>query len=328
MLMKHIPVFLLVVIVLGFSNHLGAQSQYSCLFYNLENLFYPADDPENEGDDAFTPEGERHWTWYRYRVKLSQVSRILLCADGWDTPDIIGLCELENRQVLLDLCNHPLLAGLELEILHRDSPDHRGIDVGVLYRKDRVRCLDTAWIQIRDENGRKIQTREIIAATFLVESDTLLFAMNHWSSKFGGELESESGRMQQAETLGRYLDSIRLIHPGYHLVAGGDLNDNSASKPVKMLSEAFGLNEIIPDSEIATYKYQGRWESIDHVFTDRQLAGIARAVIPELDVLLCSDEKYTGHKPWRTYSGYAYQGGVSDHLPLLLRFELPVCEDH
>ena len=141
--MKYIvPLFLLISMTI-----LRASAQESVfVFYNVENLFDVKDDPAT-ADDEFTPDGEKHWTYDRYMEKLDHIARVLVGVGKWNLPGIVGLCEVENLSVLRDLVSHRLLESNDYQIIHRDSPDERGIDVALLYRKDRAHILDVRQMQ-------------------------------------------------------------------------------------------------------------------------------------------------------------------------------------
>jgi len=292
----------------------------SLLFYNTENFFHPLDD-SIPGDDEFTPEGLRHWTYYRYRAKLNGIARVIYASGDWGPPALTGLCEIENRQVLLDLVNHPLLQPFNLRILHRDSPDPRGIDVAVLYRPDLIRVL--SWNCIPAMKEGKIQpTREMLHLSALLKSgDTLDLYVNHWTSKYGGVAASEEKRVGLATQLARVLDSLQLASPGHLLVVTGDLNDGSSSGSVRALTnDGQRLRECIPVSGEGSYKYQGSWELIDHFFVGSGTRSFDYSCeLLALPPLLEDDEKFNGSKPFRTYVGFQYNAGYSDHLPILLR---------
>jgi endonuclease/exonuclease/phosphatase family metal-dependent hydrolase len=247
---------------------------------------------------------------------------VILAVNDWEPPSLIGLCELENKEVLEDIVNHTLLVKFPYGILHRDSPDRRGIDVAILYRTDLLTCIDTCWIPALNEEGETIDTREILSAQFIHKEDTILFIMNHWTSKYGGEMETEEKRKSLALQLGQYIKEEMEKQANLYIISGGDFNDYSKSISLQILREQFLLKEIKHTNGLETYKYKGKWESIDHVF----IAGILDpkkcfSKVPNIPILLEADEKYTGKKPSRTYSGYRYNGGISDHLPLLLFFE-------
>lgn len=296
------------------------ENSYSILFYNIENMFHPSDDSLTKDDD-FTPEGVRRWTYYKYHKKTSSICKLILCANAWDSPDLIGLCELENEQVLKDIINHPLMIKTQYGFLHRESVDHRGMDVALLYREDRTRLLAEHYIQPTNEQGESLKTRDLLIGTFLIGPDTVVVGMNHWTSKYGGEMETEGKRVLQAELLGNYIDSIRLRHPAYHIVVGGDFNDVSMAKSITLLKDKFSAVELDPINFSGSYKYLGRWESLDHVFVggniEKSLVSTRIVVFP---FLLEEDLKNGGDKPKRTFSGYRYNGGISDHLPLLFLY--------
>lgn len=290
------------------------------LFWNTENLFHP-DDDAGSGDDPFTPGGIRKWTYFRYHTKISQLAKVILACGGWNSPDAICLCEIENEKVLRDIINHPLLRKLNYSFIHRDSPDHRGMDVAILYRTEVLDCIDTAWIKIMNRRDEVLPTREILSVIMSDKNDTIIVMMNHWSSKYGGAIESEEKRMLEARTLSKAVDSLLKIHPHSTLIIGGDLNESRQSPAVSSLSASTNLHYLAARGEARSYKYQGKWESIDHVLiSENAISQRFCLKIISASYLLEKDEKYTGEMPFRTYRGYAYNGGVSDHLPLLLTF--------
>ncbi|HKK63872.1 MAG TPA: endonuclease/exonuclease/phosphatase family protein [Bacteroidales bacterium] len=316
---------ILPLILMGSAGNAKAQSPpLTFMFYNVENLFYPQDDSTTDADDDFTPAGIRKWTWNRYHNKTAQLCKIILGINGWEPPDVICFCEIENRNVLTDIVNHQLLINYQYRVIHRESPDHRGMDVGMIYREDRIACTDSGWIKMH-HNGHLEHTREIMTAEFMFhvsnkEQDTLICFMNHWSSKYGGAIESQPKRMTQASMLIDSIDSIRATYPERTIIAGGDFNERTTEPACSRLSQKGSLREIVPSPEKGTYKYQGRWGRIDHVFMkDSCKKYDVSLTVWHHPFLLEADEKFTGDKPRRTYSGYAYNGGISDHLPLLLK---------
>ena len=168
------------------------------MFYNVENLFHPSDDPI-PGDDDFTAEGVRYWSYRRYNSKISSLCKVILASGDWEPPLLIGLCEVENEKVLKDLIYNQLLREYDYHYLHRNSNDHRGIDVALLYRPDQINCLSHDFISNCLPGGRN-KTREILHGTFLLEADTLDVFINHWTSKYGGVYETEEIRVYNAET--------------------------------------------------------------------------------------------------------------------------------
>lgn len=296
------------------------------MFYNVENLFYPEDDPLTR-DDEFSPEGSMHWTWTRYHKKITAVVKVILAAGAGHPPIVIGLCEIENESVLLDIINHPLLMKYEYRIIHRDGPDPRGIDVALLYR-DGFFPLTYSFYSI-EFPGTDDQTREFLHVPGITkQGDSLDILVNHWTSRYGDVVGTASKRLFQANTLKKIRDSLFLCRTDPLIIAIGDFNDGSESDPVKMFSgfkNTFIAEDHFDNAEInGTYKYHGRWETIDHfiITSSREKSQFVKKVFSS-PFLIEADERYTGLKPDRTYIGQTYHGGVSDHLPILLTIHDP-----
>ncbi|MBI1316989.1 endonuclease [bacterium] len=312
-------------------------------FYNAENLFDAQDDSLTQ-DEEFLPEGAKHWTQGRMREKQRNIARILLamsCSD--EPPALFGLCELENRAVLEGIAYSELLTNYTYKAVHFDSPDARGIDVGLLYRPERLRLLYAARLPVTDPTQPEWKTRDILYAKFAVaqQADTLHVFVNHWPSRRGGEEASRPYRMRAAQRLRHAFDSIRSADPWDAIVAMGDLNDGPGDPSLR---EGLGTledpcsprdwngTEIVDLMECAepglgTHKYGGHWEYLDHMIVNGTLfsppfrslgLGPDGVQVVRFDWLLTPDERFTGQKPLRTYEGLRYTGGYSDHLPLYL----------
>ncbi|MEL6976406.1 MAG: endonuclease/exonuclease/phosphatase family protein, partial [Bacteroidota bacterium] len=135
----YLILFLLVCCTQGSAQSTERFAFRSVVFYNVENLF----DTTNDSlvwDDERTPEGRYHWTRSRYETKLNHISKVIRSfktpQGSTILPDVIGVCEVENRKVLDDLVAHPELESLGYDLVHYDSPDKRGIDVALLYRNE------------------------------------------------------------------------------------------------------------------------------------------------------------------------------------------------
>ena len=72
-------------------------------------------------------------------------------------------------------------------------------------------------------------------------------------------------------------------------------------------------------TEQGTHKYQGRWSCLDQFYLSSALAPHANAHIFSPKWLLEEDSKYLDNKPKRTYIGYRYHDGYSDHLPVFIK---------
>lgn len=296
------------------------------VFWNLENYFDPFNDSLTV-DEEFTPAGEKHWTWKKFLVKRNLIAKALLSMHDryGDWPLAVGFAEVENRMVLRQLVEQTPLAKLGYGVVHRDSPDSRGIDVGFIYREEYMTVLEVeAWAVL---TGRERPTRDILhvkAGLYLPggQPDTVHFFINHWPSKFGGEEYSRPFRQAASDTLRRVVEALRDSASGElpPVIVMGDFNDTPESPPVMSLQRGTGLLNpglSLHERGEGTLKYNGRWELIDLFLISSSLKN-ARMEIYSHPLLLEDDEKFLGQKPFRTYYGPQWHGGASDHLPIVL----------
>ena len=309
------------------------------MFYNAENFFDTKDDP-TVNDNDFLPEGSMRWTQKRYNDKRNNIYRVIANVGEWDPPAIVGLCEIENRSVLDDLIMNTPLEKYPYSIVHKESPDLRGIDVALLYRSDYLKCIKKQFIRVRFADNRK-RTRDILYATLLaVNGDTLHIFVNHWPSRVGGQKQSEMNRMLAASLVRQKVDSIFNRNKMANIVITGDFNDGpldksflsglmtkndtTLSKPATLFNiSAYKMNETT-----GTLKYQGVWSVFDQIVVSGGLlrgtsqTSVNRCFIFRADYLFEPDNRYQGVKPYRTYIGLKYNGGFSDHLPVYLDIQM------
>jgi len=292
------------------------------MFWNLENFFNPYDDPLKKDDD-FTPQGSYHWTWKRWEVKKNAIAKTIMAVNegGRDFPFLVGVCEVEDAVVVRKLVEETSLYKLNYRYIHRESPDFRGIDVALLYREDKFTPVEIRSLRVDMPKGKK--TRDILYVKGLKKGsrDTLHVFTLHWPSKGGGEEETLPGRLAAAKTLTDVTDSILSRRPAAMIIVMGDFNDTPLSKPL-LAATGSGLTDLaVPLAKAGkgTLRYQGRWELIDHFLVSKSLKKSPMDIFSP-DFLLEEDTKYLGSKPYRTYYGPRYNGGVSDHLPILLKF--------
>ncbi|NLA14998.1 MAG: endonuclease [Bacteroidales bacterium] len=290
------------------------------IFWNVENYFDPFNDSStNDGD--FTPQGYYSWTWRKFLKKRNDIAKTLIACglqeDGtWEAPCIIGLCEIENYFVLHRLVTDSPLDPLDYGIIHRDSPDHRGIDVALLYRKEAFTPLKTVFYALTHEDGTPAATREILYVKGVYKGrDTLHFFVNHWPSKLGGSA-AKAMRMKASETLQLAVDSLMTARPGAGIIVMGDFNDSPKAQAIRRLESEHLTNVSAGD----TYKFQGAWECIDQFLVSPSVQqSLVYVKVVRLPFLLEPDATHMGLKPRRTYLGPAYKGGISDHLPISLK---------
>jgi len=285
------------------------------MWYNTENLFHPTDDSA-AGDDEFIPGGVRGWSYKRYRQKLTAVARVIVAAGGWEPPDVVGLCEVECALVLEELVAHPILLPYGYSYLHREGPDHRGMDVACLFRGERLNPVSHQYITPPKGEGFD-QTREMLHLKGAWgRRDTLELFLVHFISRYRGSGITANYRRRQSARLAVLMDSVESSAPGNLVVAVGDFNEVWGSYSLEPLDSVRA--SVGPDHG-ASYKYRGAWSGIDlFLVTGKSEAyGISRAVL-KLPSILVPDLTFGGVKPYRTYEGFRYSGGYSDHLPVLL----------
>jgi endonuclease/exonuclease/phosphatase family metal-dependent hydrolase len=355
------------------------------MWYNVENLFFPGSDSlsgsyfsgsESKAapisltdrdllnpDEEFTPEGIRRWTWKRYRAKLTALAKVIVAAGNWEPPEVVGLCEVEESRVLTDLVQHPILEPYAYDFVHKDSRDHRGMDVACLYRKDRISLVEWSTHSpdgakhhapdraqhhapdgAQDHGPDRAQnhapdlasnsrgtvstfpsgTRDMLHLCFSWgKQDSLDLFLVHLLSKYGGAGSTAERRKKQVEYLVHLADSVHRHRPGSLKILSGDFNESFEGYSMEPIRRARpDRDSILPiplTGAEGSYRYRGSWSRIDLILLVGSARGYRlRGSILNISPLLTSDESYGGIKPFRSYEGYSYAGGMSDHLPLLL----------
>lgn len=286
---------------------------------NCENLFDCSHDVGRE-DSEFLADGQRHWTRTKFWKKLNGISQtILSCSD--ELPDLVALVEIENDSVAHYLTRRSLLRNAGYQYLMTESSDVRGLDVALLYQPAKFLPLCYEYIEVPPLKDMR-PTRDILYIKGMVTSgDTLHVFVVHSPSRYGGELETRPNRMQVVRQLKPYLEQIG----EGNIIIAGDFNDYAHNMPLKEL-ERMGLTNVTKQAKgrfgmaKGTYRFQGDWRSLDHVFLSQRLCEqLENAYINDASFLLEDEKRYGGKKPFRTFNGYRYNGGISDHLPLVVR---------
>lgn len=302
---------------------------FTVAFYNVENIFDIENDP-NTNDDDFTPTGKLEWTEDRYRAKLSHIAEVMAkMNDG--LPDIIGMCEVENRKVLEDLIALPELKAAGYNIIHKDSPDERGIDVALLYKSSIVKEESIDFLRVDIAEDPNERTRDILKAELKIGNESIYFFVNHWPSRSGGQMESEFKRLAAAGVLRKAVAPLE--EAGKKVVIMGDFNDHPDNKSIVEVLKASdemgkGLYNMAAASHkngVGSYWYKGEWGALDQFIVTSTLLNAERGwVSSPSDFRFLKDPAFlfTDNKgiarPNRTYVGDDYKGGYSDHLPIVL----------
>lgn len=306
-------------------------------FYNVENLFDTIDDPVTDDSD-FLPGARIPWTGERYEVKLSHLAEVIKAMSNPNPIAVMGLCEIENKTVLDQLVSSPALIPFRYKVIHRESPDERGIDNAMIYDAAQFQPVTIRSIPVKFDTDAGDHTRDILYVKGLypkLKSDTLHIFVNHWPSRSGGQEISEPKRVVAAETLQRVTDSLFARNPQTLIVIIGDLNDEPSDK-----SLVDGLNAEPPvDSPSQNKLYnlmyplykQGKgtlwykdWDLFDQVILSgyfwNKKTGILctekEGKIFDADWLMYKPAEGSP-RPNRT-AAKDYYGGYSDHLPVYI----------
>ena len=303
------------------------------VFYNLENLFDTHHD-SLKSDMDFTPEGKNHWTYSHYLHKISNVYKTFLAMGGWEPPELIGVAEIENEAVLKKLIYDTPLKKFRYGYIHYESPDARGVDVALLYRKEHFKVIKSSPIGIIMLQDTGFKTRDILYVKgTLGNCDTLHLFINHWPSSYGGFMNSKPRRDFVAGVLRKKVDSLLSVNPLANILIAGDLNDEYTDESITLHLNAnddttgnstnlVDMMAFMTPDKIGSHKYAGRWRNIDQIIVSLSLykgksklkisGGKAHIFSPEF---LLEEDKL-GKKPYRTFLGPRYIGGFSDHLPV------------
>lgn len=281
--------------------------------YNVENLFDTKHDTL-KNDSSFLPEGMHHWTYRRYQTKIDRIAQVLVNIGGWESVPLVGLCEVENARCLRNLCYK--LRRFHYKYVHYDSPDERGVDVALLYDSTRVSILNRRALSPSLDGDA---TRDILYVSALYEQrDTVHVMMCHLPSQLGGASNTDWKRQRAKSLIQSQIDSILLLQPSANIVVMGDMNTSAQDDLTGM------VNLMIPIQKMGkgTHKYQGIWTCLDQFYVSHSIFPQSTAMIFSPQWLLEEDTKYLDYKPHRTYIGFRYNDGYSDHLPIVLHIQL------
>lgn len=313
---------------------------YKIMFYNVENLFDTLDQP-GKSDEEFMPEAEKEWNSKKLFDKLYKISKVVKDTGDQDWPALVGFCEVENRDVLELLLASTDMKEAGYEIIHKESPDFRGIDVALLYKTDVFELLSYKLFPVWFPFNIDYSTREVLYVKGnLAGLGKIHIFVNHWPSRSGGEIESRPKRIFVAELLRTKVDSIFKIEPDARIILTGDFNDEP--NDLSITSGLTGLHDfdspeasnlyalsmhLYKYSSIGSYKYKGNWNLLDQFVVSSSLLDTTQNLycrptdleIIERSYLFEEDKTYMGKKPYRTFLGNYFNGGYSDHLPVALK---------
>ena len=309
-------------------------------FYNIENLFDTIDTP-GINDSDFTPEGPKQWDSQKYWEKIDRLSEVISKLGQHENiqgPAIIGLCELENRSVIEDLVNSERIKHLNYQIVHYESPDNRGMDVALLYQPGCFKVTNTRSVslKINGDKETKLNTRDQLVVSGLLDNEAVHFIVSHYPSRFGGEARSRYLRIAAAKLSRSIFEEIMEAHPNDKVIIMGDFNDDPINDAIKKHLNAHGKTRRLKKGElynpmeplykqgIGTLAYRGQWNLFDQIIITPNFLGKNNkgyryhSVRIYNEAFLIMDEgQYKGY-PFRSYIGNQYIGGYSDHFPVYI----------
>ncbi|AUC83139.1 endonuclease [Lacinutrix sp. Bg11-31] len=344
--MKNLKLWLSVALITAFVS-VNAQEEkkykiHTVAFYNLENLFDTVNDTKknDEASPMMEIKADREEV---YKKKVHNMARVI--ADiGTETtgnaPAIIGICEVENVDVVEDVANDPLLLAKDYGIVHFDSPDRRGIDVGLMYQKRLFQPISKSshTLKIYDDNTKKrVYTRDQLLVTGKLDGDLIHIIVSHWPSRSGGEARSRPKRVAAAKLNKRIIDSLQAIDPYAKIITMGDLNDDPTNASVKDVLKAKAKKKSVAIKGIynpfinmfkkqglGTTAYRDAWSLFDQIMvtkplieTDFSSFRYYKAGIYNKNYLTNKKGRYKGY-PLRSFADGGFTDGFSDHFPVYI----------
>jgi hypothetical protein len=328
-------------IIVSFSTIYAQKNNYKPAligFYNLENYYDTVNNPLVD-DEEFLPNSDRQYNTRIFLDKVERLSSVIAQLGTEINPEglaLLGVAEIENDTVLNILVKHKNLAQRKMKFVHYNSPDARGIDVGLLYNPKYFTPLYSVPLFVKLPGGAKDAyfTRDILYVKGLLDGDTIHVMVGHWPSRSGGEERSIPARAAAAGVMKRVTDSLMAINKQSKIVIMGDLNDDPISPSLTKVLQAKGNPKDVKDGGlynpwhdfykkgIGTIAYQDAWGLFDQVvlskaWLDKEQKGYHyyRSTIFNKEFLVQQTGRYKGY-PKRTWDGITYNYGYSDHFPV------------
>ncbi len=320
----------------AFAKAHSTPKKISVAFYNLENLFDTEDDP-NTFDDDYTSEGYKNWNGKRYSNKLRKLSRVISqigIKETEEAPILLGVAEVENKEVLSNLIATKHLKDLNYDIVHYDSPDERGIDVGLLYRKDYFEVLDseTVSVYLESELGERDYTRDILHVTGNLQGVKTHILVNHWPSRRSGVEESEPKRITAAQKNRSIVEKVQAQNPDARIIIMGDFNDGPHNTSIKnhlVQKDLYNPMVFLNTRYEGSLNHDFEWYLFDQIILSTNFMRLHDNPLTYEMSNIYNEHYLTEFKgrfkgnPFRTYAGRKYLGGYSDHFPVYCVFKNP-----
>jgi hypothetical protein len=301
----------------------------------VENLYDTQDDPAIN-DQEFLPRGEKQWNFAKYIKKINDISRVIKELGGSELPGVIGLCEVENENVLISLVNHANLRGGQYKIVHFNDRDSRGIDLALIYRPDEFQLLSKELIVVKSSKGGTYARGILHVVGQSGTGEIFHIFVNHWPSRENNDAAKERGRLEMAGTLRRLSDELQIKNRNVHIIIMGDMNDEPENLSLSKILGAVQPGRHSPSGLVnlmypamsrgeGTVKFRNDWKMLDNLIVSESLLDNRGFRVEGNRGFVFSAEwmKFRTRKgqisPDRTYVGNKYTGGVSDHFPVYFR---------
>ena len=342
--MKKIIFSLLILSFINIKYSFSQDKKYkihTIAFYNVENLFDTINDV-NKNDEAspiMEIENERSEIYNKKLKNLSRVISEIGYSETNSLPTVVGLSEVENKAVIQDLINTGNLKNGNYGISHFDSPDARGIDVALIYRKDFFKVLNekSHFLELSNFNsGKPYYSRDQLVVDGLLEGERMFFIVNHWPSRSGGEMRSRPSRNKAAELNIEIIDSIKSIYKNPKILTMGDFNDDPKNESIKEILKAKKDRENVRNNDmynpyekmhnkgVGTLAYRDNWNLFDQIifsgtYLDKSFKEFSfyKSLIYNKKYLFNQSGRFKGY-PFRSFAGGSYLDGYSDHLPVYI----------
>ncbi|WP_040279707.1 endonuclease/exonuclease/phosphatase family protein [Psychroserpens damuponensis] len=352
----HFPfaIFCFLITFSGFSQEEKKEKRFkihTVAFYNLENLFDTINDTTkfDEASPIMEMKANREEVYVKKVKNMARVIADIGADVTGNTPAVIGVCEVENRQVLVDVVNDPLLLAKDYGIIHYESPDARGIDVALLYQKSLFKPIShgSYEVKIYDNKTRKRKhTRDQLLVSGELDGDLIHVIVNHWPSRSGGEARSRPNRVAAAGVSKYLKDSLMVKDPYAKIFIMGDLNDDPTNESVKGVLNAKNNKEDVELKDIynpyenmftkkglGTTAYRDAWSLFDQIMFTKELIKkddyssfrFYRAGIHNKQYLTNKRGRWKGY-PFRSFADGGFSDGFSDHFPVYVHLIKEVVE--
>ena len=324
----------------------SAQKAYkirTVAFYNVENLFDTINDVTK--NDEFSPmmelKANRSQVYWDKIDKLGKVISELGKEKAKTSPAIIGVSEIENKQVLEDLVKNKHLKKQRYGIIHFDSPDKRGIDVALLYQQRYFKPVHFEAVNPNIySNNKKVYTRDILRVSGYLDDELVHILVNHWPSRRGGEAKSSPLREKAAYKVTQIMEKIRENDKDAKIIIMGDFNDDPMNKSFKEViktkaeksdvaeGDVYNPYEKMFEKGLNTTAYRDNLSLFDQIMFTAPLLNkdekkdfssykMFKSGIFNKRFLMQKQGRYKGY-PFRSFSNGQYSGGYSDHYPVYL----------